>query len=133
MLEPRDPREVVARRRRVDHALDHARPDDPQRLWIGISAAGVFRTEDGGATWQPANVGTEACFLPEDRFPEVGQCVHKLLAHPGKPGRLWQQNHCGVYRSDDHGQAGNGSRGTDFRRDSGSVSRSIRAIPTARS
>jgi photosystem II stability/assembly factor-like uncharacterized protein len=78
-------------------------PDDPQRLWIGISAAGVFRTEDGGETWQPANSGTEACFLPEDRFPEVGQCVHKLLAHPAKPGRLWQQNHCGVYRSDDHG------------------------------
>jgi len=78
-------------------------PDDPQRLWIGISAAGVFRTEDAGATWHPANVGTEACFLPEDRFPEVGQCVHKLLAHPGKPGRLWQQNHCGVYRSDDRG------------------------------
>ena len=78
--------------------------DDPKRLWIGISAAGVFRTEDSGASWQPANVGTEACFFPEDRYPEVGQCVHKLLAHPGLPGRLWQQNHCGTYRSDDHGE-----------------------------
>ncbi len=77
--------------------------DDPNRLWIGISAAGVFRTEDAGASWHPANEGTEACFFPEDRYPEVGQCVHKLLAHPSRPGRLWQQNHCGVYRSDDHG------------------------------
>ena len=54
-------------------------------------------------SWEPANEGTEACFLPEDRYPEVGQCVHKLLSHPGRPGRLWQQNHCGVYRSDDYG------------------------------
>jgi len=83
-------------------ALD---PTDADRLWIGISAAGVFRTEDGGATWQPANTGTEACFLPDDPFPEVGQCVHKLLAHPLRPGRLWQQNHCGIYRSDDGGEA----------------------------
>ena len=52
-----------------------------------------------------ANQGTEACFFPEDRFPEVGQCVHKVLAHPGRPGRLWQQNHCGVYRSDDGGDS----------------------------
>jgi photosystem II stability/assembly factor-like uncharacterized protein len=77
--------------------------DDPKQLWIGISAAGVFRTDDAGATWAPANVGTEACFSPEDPYPEVGQCVHKVLSHPGRPGRLWQQNHCGVYRSDDHG------------------------------
>ena len=67
--------------------------DDPKRLWIGISAAGVFRTEDAGASWEPANQGTEACFFPEDRYPEVGQCVHKLLAHPG-------------------GRAGSGSRTT---------------------
>ena len=80
-------------------------PEDAKRLWIGISAAGVFRTEDGGASWTPANSGTEACFFPENRFPEVGQCVHKVLAHPGRAGRLWQQNHCGVYRSDDGGAA----------------------------
>jgi photosystem II stability/assembly factor-like uncharacterized protein len=78
-------------------------PQEPQRLWIGISAAGVFRSDDGGATWQASNSGTEACFMEDDRYPEVGQCVHKLLAHPARPGRLWQQNHCGVYRSDDHG------------------------------
>jgi photosystem II stability/assembly factor-like uncharacterized protein len=81
-------------------ALDR---ENPQRFWVGISAAGVFRTEDGGGSWTPANAGTEACFLPDDRFPELGQCVHKLLAHPVKPGRLWQQNHCGVYCSDDGG------------------------------
>jgi photosystem II stability/assembly factor-like uncharacterized protein len=79
--------------------------DDADRLWVGISAAGVFRTEDGGRSWTPANSGTEACFFPEDRYPEVGQCVHKVLAHPGRSGRLWQQNHCGVYRSDDGGES----------------------------
>ncbi|MDQ4030489.1 MAG: exo-alpha-sialidase [Actinomycetota bacterium] len=77
-------------------------PSDPQRLWIGISAAGVFRTDDGGETWEPTNANVAADFLPE-RHPEVGQCVHKVLAHPGQPERLWQQNHCGVYRSDDGG------------------------------
>ena len=81
-------------------ALDR---ENASRLWIGISAAGVFRSEDGGATFEPANSGTEACFFPDDRFPEVGQCVHKLLVHPSRPDRLWQQNHCGVYRSDDAG------------------------------
>lgn len=78
-------------------------PENAERLWIGISAAGVFRSEDGGASFEPANAGTEACFFPDDPFPEVGQCVHKLLVHPARPDRLWQQNHCGVYRSDDAG------------------------------
>ena len=72
------------------------------RLVIGISAAGVFRTDDGGETWEPANRGTAADFL-EERYPELGQCVHKVLVHPASPERLWQQNHCGVYRSDDRG------------------------------
>jgi len=48
-------------------------------------------------------LGDATALIGEDRFPEVGQCVHKVLAHPGRPGRLWQQNHCGVYRSDDGG------------------------------
>jgi photosystem II stability/assembly factor-like uncharacterized protein len=79
-------------------------PSDPQRMYIAISAAGTFRTDDGGETWEPKNQGVAADFFPEpDNFPEVGQCVHKLLLHPGRPGRMWQQNHCGVYRSDDHG------------------------------
>ena len=49
------------------------------------------------------NKGVAADFFPDDPFPEVGQCVHKLLVHPARPERLWQQNHCGVYRSDDRG------------------------------
>jgi photosystem II stability/assembly factor-like uncharacterized protein len=77
-------------------------PDDPQRMYVGISAAGVFRSEDGGESWTPANSGTAADFLP-DPYPDVGQCVHKVLLHPARPARLWQQNHCGVYRSDDRG------------------------------
>jgi photosystem II stability/assembly factor-like uncharacterized protein len=80
-------------------------PDEPQRMYIAISAAGTFRTEDGGETWEPANQGVAADFSPDNPFPEVGQCVHKLLLHPARPERLWQQNHCGVYRSDDYGRS----------------------------
>jgi photosystem II stability/assembly factor-like uncharacterized protein len=77
---------------------------DASRMYVGISAAGVFRSEDSGESFAPANSGTAAEFLP-DPYPEVGQCVHKLLLHPARPGRLWQQNHCGVYRSDDAGDS----------------------------
>src|SRR5919198_6496578 len=80
-------------------------PSDANRMYIGISAAGVFRSEDAGESWTPANKGTAADFFPDDPFPEVGQCVHKVLLHPAQDGRLWQQNHCGVYRSDDHGES----------------------------
>jgi photosystem II stability/assembly factor-like uncharacterized protein len=76
----------------------------PERtMYVGISAAGVFRSDDDGETWVPANKGTAADFMPDDPFPEVGQCVHKVLRHPADDNRLWQQNHCGVYRSDDRG------------------------------
>jgi photosystem II stability/assembly factor-like uncharacterized protein len=78
-------------------------PADANHLHIGISAAGVFRTDDGGEQWTPVNSGTAADFLP-DPYPEVGQCVHKLLRCAESP-RLWQQNHCGVYRSDDGGDS----------------------------
>jgi photosystem II stability/assembly factor-like uncharacterized protein len=78
-------------------------PSDPKRMYVGISAAGVFRTDDGGETWAPMNKDVAADFHPE-KYPEVGQCVHKLLLHPARPERLWQQNHCGVYRSDDRGE-----------------------------
>ena len=71
-------------------------------MYIAISAAGAFRSEDGGESWTPINKDVAADFHPE-KYPEVGQCVHKLLAHPARPDRLWQQNHCGVYRSDDQG------------------------------
>jgi hypothetical protein len=72
------------------------------KLYVGISAAGAFRSEDGGDSWTPINANVAAEFLPEP-YPEVGQCVHKLLVHPARKERLWQQNHCGVYRSDDSG------------------------------
>lgn len=77
-------------------------PSDSQRQYVGITSAGTFRTDDGGATWMPLNKNVAPDFLP-DASVEVGQCVHKLLLHPARPERLWQQNHCGVYRSDDHG------------------------------
>jgi photosystem II stability/assembly factor-like uncharacterized protein len=73
-------------------------------MYIAISAAGTFRSEDGGETWTPINKDVAAEFMP-DPYPEVGQCVHKLLVHPRHPERLWQQNHCGVYRSDDGGDS----------------------------
>ena len=73
------------------------------RMLVGISAAGVFNTEDGGATWSPLNQGVRADFMGEP-YPEVGQCPHSLVSHPANPRRLYQQNHCGVYRSDDRGR-----------------------------
>jgi BNR/Asp-box repeat len=69
------------------------------RLIVGISAAGAFRSNDAGKTWEPFNSNVRADFLP-DKFPQVGQCVHKLKAHPHRPDALFQQNHCGIYRSD---------------------------------
>jgi hypothetical protein len=79
--------------------IDHGQPG---RMFVGISAVGVFRTTDGGASWQTANKGTRAEFMPE-KYPEFGQCVHKLLMAQGAPPLLYQQNHCGVYRSSDLG------------------------------
>lgn len=79
-------------------------PRDPRRLYCALSAGGVYRSDDGGASWRPVNRGTRADFLPQ-RHPEAGQCVHKLALHPARPDRLYQQNHCGVYRSDDRGES----------------------------
>lgn len=80
-------------------------PRDPGRIWIAVSAAGVFATEDGGATWEPRNRGTRSDFRPEDqRYPEFGQCVHSIALAAGTDSRLFQQNHCGMYRSDDGGR-----------------------------
>lgn len=84
----------------VPHAVDS------RRLWVGISTAGVFHSEDGGATWEPRNQGTRCDFLPEEqRYPEYGQCVHCVVAAPGMPERLYQQNHSGMYRSEDGGRS----------------------------
>jgi photosystem II stability/assembly factor-like uncharacterized protein len=80
-----------------------AHPTDPARMWVAISAVGCFATEDGGTTWEARNRGVRADFLP-DPHPETGQCVHKMVAAAGVPDRLFQQNHCGTYRSDDAGR-----------------------------
>jgi photosystem II stability/assembly factor-like uncharacterized protein len=68
------------------------------RLIAGISAAGAFRSSNGGKTWEPFNGNVRADFQP-DKFPEVGQCAHKIKAHPKNPEALYQQNHCGIYRA----------------------------------
>jgi photosystem II stability/assembly factor-like uncharacterized protein len=80
-------------------------PTDADRMWIAISSVGTFETADGGASWEARNVGVTACFNPEgSQYPETGQCVHKLVMAAGDPDRLYQQNHCGVFRSADGGK-----------------------------
>lgn len=79
-----------------------ADPGDRDRMVVAFSTGGVYRTEDGGATWRPRNHGVRAEFLP-DKHPEFGQCVHKIVHHPSRPERLFLQNHWGLYRSDDWG------------------------------
>jgi len=81
-------------------------PTNAKRLFVAISTGGVYRTDDGGETWQPRNKGVRAQFLPEDqRYPEWGQCVHKIVSHPSNPQRLFLQNHWGLYKSDDGGDS----------------------------
>lgn len=75
-------------------------PTQPGCMHVGISAAGVYKTEDEGRSWQARNSGIRVTFMPE-RFPEFGQCVHKIVQHPDRPERLFLQNHWGLYRSDD--------------------------------
>jgi len=79
-----------------------AHPSDPARMWVGISAVGIFHTADSGSTWQARNRGVRAVDSP-DAYPETGQCVHKFALHPDRPEVLYQQNHAGAYRSDDGG------------------------------
>lgn len=76
-------------------------PALPDRLYVAISAAGVFRSDDDGRTWEALNRGVRADFLP-NKFPEVGQCVHSLVMG-NQRNLLFQQNHCGVYRTRDGG------------------------------
>ena len=77
-------------------------PTDPQRIFIAISAAGAFRTDDGGKTWKPINRGLRSQFLP-DQDAEVGHCVHRIAQHGSQPNVLFMQKHWDVMRSDDAG------------------------------
>lgn len=75
---------------------------DPRRLFVALSAGGVYRTQDGGESFEPVNAGVRAPYLPR-AAPVSGHCVHRILLHPADPTRLYQQSHCGTYRSDDSG------------------------------
>jgi photosystem II stability/assembly factor-like uncharacterized protein len=79
-------------------------PANRERMLVAISTGGVYRTDDGGRCWRPRNVGVRAQFLP-DKYPEFGQCVHKVVRVQGGNGRLFLQNHWGLYRSDDWGDS----------------------------
>jgi photosystem II stability/assembly factor-like uncharacterized protein len=73
-------------------------------MWVAISTGGVYRTDDGGQSWKVKNRGVRAQFLP-NKYPEFGQCVHKIVNHPARPERLYLQNHWGLYRSSDAGDS----------------------------
>jgi photosystem II stability/assembly factor-like uncharacterized protein len=79
-------------------------PTNTNRVWVGISAVGAFETSDGGRSWETRNKGVRADFNPENIYPEFGQCVHKLVMAADGGELLYQQNHCGVYRSADGGK-----------------------------
>jgi photosystem II stability/assembly factor-like uncharacterized protein len=91
-------------------------PQNPERIFIAISAAGVFRTDDGGKTWQPRNQGLLSNGIPSPAA-EVGHCVHRLAMHPSRPQTLFMQKHWDVMRSDDGGDSWeevSGDLPTDF-------------------
>jgi photosystem II stability/assembly factor-like uncharacterized protein len=78
-------------------------PKNPNRIFIAISAAGVFRTDDGGKSWRPANRGLKSQYLPDPNA-EVGFCVHRIAKHASRPNTLFMQLHWHVNRSDDAGE-----------------------------
>jgi photosystem II stability/assembly factor-like uncharacterized protein len=91
-------------------------PTNPSRIFIAISSAGAFRTEDGGKTWQPINRGLHSQYIPNPTA-EVGHCVHHIAMHPARPGILFMQKHWDVMRSDDAGESWHeisGNLPTDF-------------------
>ena len=91
-------------------------PKDPQRIYVAISAAGAFRTDDGGTTWKPINRGLHSQYIP-DPTAEVGHCVHRIAMHRERPGVLYMQKHWHVMRSDDAGdnwRKVSGNLPTDF-------------------
>jgi hypothetical protein len=75
-----------------------------RRMFIATSTGGVYRTDDGGRSWSAKNRGIRTYFLP-DKYPEFGQCVHKMAQHPSRPERIYLQHHFGIYRSDDAGDS----------------------------
>ena len=78
-------------------------PTNPQRMYIAISAAGAFRTDDGGKTWKPINHGLFSKMIPNPTA-EIGHCVHRIAMHPARPNVLFMQKHWDVMRSDDAGE-----------------------------
>ena len=79
-------------------------PNDSQRIFIAISAAGAFRTDDGGKSWQPINRGLHSQYIPDPNA-EVGHCVHRLAMHKSRPNVVFMQKHWDVMRSDDGGDS----------------------------
>jgi photosystem II stability/assembly factor-like uncharacterized protein len=79
-------------------------PARPERLYVAISAAGAFRSDDAGATWKPINQGLVSEYIP-DPTAEVGHCVHRLSMHPARPEVLYMQKHWDVMRSDNGGDS----------------------------
>ncbi len=91
-------------------------PTDPQRIFVAISAAGAFRTDDGGESWRPINRGLKSEYIPDPEA-EVGHCVHRIAMHPARPDVLFMQKHWDVMRSDDAGDSWHevsGNLPTDF-------------------
>jgi photosystem II stability/assembly factor-like uncharacterized protein len=91
-------------------------PKNPKRIYIAISAAGAFRSEDGGETWKPINKGLYSKYIP-DPTADVGHCVHHIAMHPSRPGVLFMQKHWDVMRSDNAGDSWekiSGNLPTDF-------------------
>jgi photosystem II stability/assembly factor-like uncharacterized protein len=91
-------------------------PSNPKRIYIAISAAGAFRTDDAGKTWRPINRGLKSQYIPDPNA-EVGHCVHRIAMHPSRPGVLFMQKHWDVMRSDDAGASWHevsGNLPTDF-------------------
>ena len=91
-------------------------PSNPGRIFIAISAAGAFRTDDGGKTWKPINHGLRSSYIPDPNA-EIGHCVHHVAMHPQRPGVLFMQKHWDVMRSDNAGESWqeiSGNLPTDF-------------------